>query len=338
MKIAILHRYPLTIIEGTNPALIEFLNLLKQRGHKIQLVTFYQFNRRNKLSSILRSLWFTFITPIKVWALHKHHNFDIIYCDDSWPLYPLIIKKLTRAKVYIRRGDLMWTYFPFWIRWLIKKWEIPTLKQADKISVITQEFKDYLVRQNINPAKITVIEDSINFDWFRTMNPSFDERFTIGYHGLNLPIKDIPVLLKAVELVRQSYDIRFIFLSNHKKADCWVPYEEIPFWIDNVDIGVVTRKKLLANQLIVSTSLLQYWAISKPVIAPRLPAISTVVKEGVNGWLYEPGNFVDLSLKIIKAIKNRDRLKEMGQKACRMARRQFDQHLIGQKMYEFIHS
>jgi len=49
-----------------------------------------------------------------------------------------------------------------------------------------------------------------------------------------------------------------------------------------------------------------------PVIASNIGGIPEMVKEGYNGWLFEPGNVEQLKKLIERAIKNKKKLREIG--------------------------
>ncbi|MCY7305790.1 MAG: glycosyltransferase family 4 protein [Rhodoferax sp.] len=57
------------------------------------------------------------------------------------------------------------------------------------------------------------------------------------------------------------------------------------------------------------------FACGTPVIASRIGVLETLVNDGVNGLLFEPGNSDDLAAKMRWALANPGRMAEMGRKA-----------------------
>lgn len=387
MKICVVHRYPINLIKGTNPSLPHFLNKLVDRGHEAHLVTYKNdteclakekiyfseinitFKRKNFIGSFVKSLLFIFIAPIKVLFLDKMNDFDLIYCDDSLPLYDLFIKFLVKKPVFIRRGDLMCAYIQnkfnvftqalFRVVFLIEKY---TWKSVDGISVITEEFKRYILKHGINASKVSIIEDSIEFEDFQDCNDSFikekyniSDEFVIMFHGILSKIKDLDTLLHSIPLVVRDYEKIKLFvvgdgeeLNRLKKSVIdlkigkyvifpgWVKYSDIKYYLSLCNVGIPIRKSTLANNYIITTALLQYWVSAKPVIAPKLKAIEQIVREDTNGFLFSPGDSKDLAFKIIKAIKNRDSLEQIGKNGRNFAMGKYNADIIATKMCNFM--
>lgn len=388
MKICILHRYPLSIIEGTNPSFHVFLEKALKLGHKIFLITYknyenhyfkdkidisdisISFRRQNAFEMLLRSLLFVLIAPLKTWWLNKKQKFDLIYCDDSFPLYDLFVKVLTGNNVLIRRGDLMCAYildkFGFLARPLFKLAffiEKYTWKKVDGISVITEVFKEYLLGYGINKNKIFVIEDSIDFEKFKNAEGgdaikqkyNISNEFIVMYHGTLMKLKGLDTFIRAVPTVVSKYkSIKFFIIGDGEELKKlkrlakelniedyviftgWIKYDDIQSYLNICDIGIPIRKNTLANNQIITTALLQYWASSKPVIAPKLTAISDVIQENINGFLFEPENPEDLALEIIKAISMRNSLEVMGKKGRDGAVEKYNVDTIAEKMCHFL--
>ncbi len=59
-------------------------------------------------------------------------------------------------------------------------------------------------------------------------------------------------------------------------------------------------------------SILEAFALGKPVIGSKSGGIPELVNHGNTGLIFEPGNFADLRNKIIRLINDPDRIKEMG--------------------------
>jgi len=389
MKICVLHRYPVSIVEGTNPSFPVFFKKALEVGHEIFLVTFrndknYPFNRRLHIREInisfgrrsypevlFKSLLFILIAPIKVYFLNKKEKFDLIYCDDSFPFYEILVKILTGNKVLIRRGDLMCAYIldkfgifvkPFaYIVFLIEHyiWE-----KVDGLSVITEKFRQYILGYGVDENKIYVIEDSLDFEKFKNTDKKEElikrkygitNEFVIMYHGTMLSIKGLEVLIRAIPIVINRYsNIKFLLVGageelkriknlvkklkivNYVIFTGWINYDDIPSYLKICDIGIPMRKETIANNQIVTTALLQYWASSKPVIAPKLAAISDIVQEDINGFLFKPGAPKDLASKILESIDKRDNLKEMGENGKNFAIKRYSPDIIAKKMCQFV--
>ena len=72
-----------------------------------------------------------------------------------------------------------------------------------------------------------------------------------------------------------------------------------------------------------SRPIIEAWAKKKPIISSRVRHIEEYVEENVNGLLYEPGNFEDLSQKILLLKNDEELAKGLGESGFRKAKEQF---------------
>ena len=79
--------------------------------------------------------------------------------------------------------------------------------------------------------------------------------------------------------------------------------------------------------------LLEGMSQAKPIIATRVGGTSEMVWHGKNGFLVEVDDYMDLSEKIVKIVKNPDQAKKMGEKSLEYCKKYFD---IKAKAKEFV--
>jgi glycosyltransferase involved in cell wall biosynthesis len=65
-------------------------------------------------------------------------------------------------------------------------------------------------------------------------------------------------------------------------------------------------------------------ACGRPVLVSDIPGNREWVKQDVNGWLFPPGDEQALASKIIEAVRQRERLPQMGVSARRLAEQKAD--------------
>ena len=77
-------------------------------------------------------------------------------------------------------------------------------------------------------------------------------------------------------------------------------------------------------------TIVEAFAKGTPVVASRLGAMSELVKDGLTGALFEPGDADDLILKVRQLMANRDALATMR----KVARREYEQNYTARANYE----
>ena len=85
-------------------------------------------------------------------------------------------------------------------------------------------------------------------------------------------------------------------------------------------------------------SVLEAFALGKPVIGASIGGIPELVKDNITGLTFEPGNAEDLRNKIEYMITNKDTMVEMGKKARKMAEEEFNAEKHYQKLIEIYQS
>ena len=79
-----------------------------------------------------------------------------------------------------------------------------------------------------------------------------------------------------------------------------------------------------------SVSVLEAYAMGKPVVASRIGAVAEMVEDGVTGFLFEPGRPDDLARKIRQLIEQPGRAAELG----RAARERFESRFTADVNYQ----
>lgn len=263
--ICILHRYPKDEIKATNAA---FPYLLKK---SVVVRTYKRFNRLNPITKLLKSLMWIFYAPMLVIG----RNYKVIYCDDSFPFYPLLVKLVSpKSKVVIRLGDLHLMYYCSGIVYeLLHLLERLTWNSVDKILAISTTMQEYLEKETT--TQVETILDPVDLSFFKPTGIQHVGK-RVMWHGLITKNKCLDVVLEAA---KQLPAIEFWIVGDgpdRKRLQAkatdnvfftgWRKFELIPLYIDMCDIGLATRGKNPGNEFVVTSNFLQYGALAKPCI------------------------------------------------------------------------
>jgi glycosyltransferase involved in cell wall biosynthesis len=86
-------------------------------------------------------------------------------------------------------------------------------------------------------------------------------------------------------------------------------------------------------------SILESFAYGKPVVASRIGGIPEMIDDGINGFLFETGNAVDLKKKLERILSISDnKICEMGQAARQKVERQFNAELHYKRLMDIYHT
>jgi glycosyltransferase involved in cell wall biosynthesis len=85
-------------------------------------------------------------------------------------------------------------------------------------------------------------------------------------------------------------------------------------------------------------SILESFACGKPVIASRIGGIPEMIDDGVNGFLFEPGNEDDLREKLELILSMTDKqISEMGKAARQKVEREYNAELHYERLMAVYH-
>lgn len=222
-------------------------------------------------------------------------------------------------------------------RWI----EHIVFKKADGIIVVSTYLKEHLLSLGINGDKIIVLSNAADPSKF---NPDLKadnlkkqlklkKRKVVGFvgyfytwHGIEffldtykyvnknvggvvyLLVGDGPIYKKISEMVTQRKLHEKILLVGS------VDHEEIPKYITLFDVAVMPHSNNYGSPM----KVLEYMAMGKAVVAPRLGPLEDVIQDGMNGLLFDPEDEEDLINKILIAVNNDEIRIDIG-KAARLS-------------------
>lgn len=121
-------------------------------------------------------------------------------------------------------------------------------------------------------------------------------------------VGDIDKLLKAIPRENQK-NFRFVG---------WITNKEKDFWLKKADIFF-----LPSYSEAMPMSILEAMGYGLPIISTRVGGIPGIVNDGINGYLYEPGDIENIANGIIDFLINNERRVEAGLASGEIIRKKF---------------
>ena len=208
--------------------------------------------------------------------------------------------------------------------------------KAEKIIAVNEFEKKQLLSYGVPSRKIAIIPNAINLDEFLNLpqKGSFRARygltgsdFVILYLGRIAMDKGADILIKAISEIRNRYNNVKLVIAG--PDDGFLPYiVKLVRKLEMQNVTIFTgplygRDKLEAyvdsdvyvlpsRYEIFGMTVLEAYACAKPVIASRVSGEPKIVKHGITGFLFEPGNPEELGSYLAHLIENRSLINEMG--------------------------
>ena len=195
----------------------------------------------------------------------------------------------------------------------IERWILTEIRYDAQITVS----RNFLEIPNIN-ENVVYIPNGVAPLMFKkskgpTLRPqgwTLSHKIVLFVGRKNDPVKGFKILEEAMKLVKEKIPgIRLLV------ADGSISRDEVVKMYSRSDLFVLPS---LSEGF--PLTLLEAWAARLPVVATAVGEVSFLVRDGVNGYLVQPGNAESLAKAIIKALKNPD-LAKLGENGYNLAKR-----------------
>ena len=305
---------------------------------------------REGKNPVFRALRFFLISTIQFWKGIWAKNIDLIYVASTPPTQgalAALIKKIKRVPFVYNLQDI----FPDSLvgTGLAKKdgflWKIGrivenfTYKNADKIIVISQDFKKNIMTKGVPEDKIIVVYNWVDQnavkDIPRSENKLFDKynldrnKFYVTYNGNIGLTQNMDMLLEVAKALEANEDIQFVLVGNGAYIEQvkqivadrnisnvhllpFQPYEDISHVFSLGDVSLVISKPGVGENSVPSKT----WSImsaSRPVLANfDENELKSIIADNNCGIFTKAGDKVAFTDAILKLYNDRKLCKEMG--------------------------
>jgi glycosyltransferase involved in cell wall biosynthesis len=236
------------------------------------------------------------------------------------------------------------------------KW---TYSRVQSLIALTEVHRNNLIeRLPIAADKVVVIPNSVDTEWFSPVrkNMSFrqelgcdDETLLIGLIGRLDKAKGQSVLLKAASLFKHDIpDFKIVLVGEETlnepgtlhdlKAQCkelglennvvFTGFRsDVPQIAASLDILVMSSDAETFGRVII-----EGMASAVAVVASKAGGVVDIVDDGETGFMFEPGNHVELADKIFALYNNRDLRKAIAQNGRLKALNEYDQAKVNERL------
>lgn len=227
---------------------------------------------------------------------------------------------------------------------------------ATVLIAVSQGVADYLQDYPQTQGKVHIVPNGVNLERFPVHLPPTlpSNKFTIGFVGTMKPWHGLPTLVDAfAQLHHRHPHTRLLIVGDgpersRLEADLIdrgigdavqfigkVPPSEVPGYLASMDVAVAPYPDH-PDFYFSPLKVYEYMAAGLPIVASRIGQISTLIEDGVNGVLYEPGNSQQLS-NCLDSLRQQPGLRtQLGKNARDTVRRSHTWKQAVQKIFSLI--
>ena len=322
------------------------LEMMYDNGVEVHRFAMY----REGKNAVLRALRYFLISGVQFWKGIRTKDIDLIYVASTPPTQgalAALVKKFKRVPFVYNLQDI----FPDSLAGtdLAKKggllWKIGrvienfTYRNADKIIVISEDFKKNIMAKGVPEEKIVVVYNWVDqnavVDIPREENKLFDKygldrsKFYITYNGNIGLTQNMDMLLEVAKALEANENIQFVLVGNGAYLEQvqqiikdrnignvtllpFQPYEDISHVFSLGDVSLVISKPGVGANSVPSKT----WSImsaSRPVLANfDENELKSIVENNNCGIFTKAGDKVAFTDAILKLYNDRELCKKMG--------------------------
>ena len=204
---------------------------------------------------------------------------------------------------------------------------VDRLNHLDHILVLTRTMESVLLKHGVDSQRISVLPHGIDSSYIeRTAGRGDKPELRIGFIGQIYEHKGVHVLLEAVCKLPPSVNVQLHVYGNLNDFPEYVqrlrdiagddPRIHLEGTFSNADVGKVISSFdviVVPSLWYENTPLVIYEAMAAgcPVVCSRFGGMAEMVREGVDGMMFEKGNVAELAGILQKLATNRDLLKQL---------------------------
>ena len=225
---------------------------------------------------------------------------------------------------------------------LEKSIEKKLFANADKIIVVSNVLKSYLLTMGVPEEKIAVVPNGVDEHMFNPDIPGLgirkkyqlEAKKVICYSGsLDQQWQGIEDILKSAQIINSiDPSVRFLIIGNTEGQEeklksapdnviftGQIEHIKVPTYLAAADI-LVAPYKLEEDFKGIGfynspVKLFEYMAMGKPIITSNIGQIEEIIEHGKTGLLIEPGNYNELARTILTLMEDEHLKKKLGKKA-----------------------
>ena len=327
---------------------------LDRRGGTIYRILYYAIFRHTALLETLR---------------RRKTKYSLIHVHDLPAAFSSIIAgKLLRIPVIVdlhedwpslillsaRPDSLISRFLSRSLYYLLRLEEWLVIRLADGIITISEAFREDIIRRGAKSEKVVSVENVVDLKEMRRVEEAVKRRgyekgrrFRLVYVGGLTPSQGVDVPIRAVKELEGKLDLEFIIVGDGMELPKlralvrdlglegrvvftgWLPFEDAMSYVASADLCV--RSGVRSKQLEISlpNKIFQYMYFAKPIAAADFSNVRKIINECRCGFLFEPGNHVDLAKKI---IDNMDQLDEMGRRGREYVENKMNWDIVSRKL------
>lgn len=236
-------------------------------------------------------------------------------------------------------------------------------RKADRIVCVTDSFRDAIAREGIPEAKIAVIKNGVDLEFFSPERSTGDAakplaldslkgKFVVSYVGTHGMAHGLDTIFEAAELLRDTPEVVFLLVGDGAERERLVRKREM-MRLDNVvmleqqpkdrmpaiwaatAVSLVVLKDQPLFRTVIPSKIFESMAMRKPVILGVRGESQKLVEESGAGVTIQPESALQLARAVRALQSDRARAEAAGNAGRAFVEQNFDRQVLAER-YETL--
>jgi glycosyltransferase involved in cell wall biosynthesis len=271
----------------------------------------------------------------------------VLEIRDLWPESILVVGAITNRAV-IRMLEYL---------------EVFAYRKADRIVVVTDAFKRYIIEKGIDAEKIEVIKNGVDLGFYEPATRDqaiakefgLQGKFVASYFGTHGMAHHLETILEAAQELQRYPEIVFLLVGegaerNRLSVLCnqlrlknvvmvgQQPKGKMPALWALSDVSLVLLKKSDLFKTVIPSKIFESMAMEKPIILGVEGESQAIIQTAEAGLCIEPENARELAARVLELYSDRDLRTSLGRNGRRCVAEQFNREVLAQRYKVLIAS
>lgn len=245
---------------------------------------------------------------------------------------------------------------------ILKIIELFCYRKCSHIVVVTDSFKDHMIRLGISSEKITVIKNGVDLELFQPplsgsqnlpgeLLAKFNElkgKFVAAYVGTHGMAHHLETILEAAEQLKGENRIHFLLVGDGAERQKLfqikeendlknvsmiglLPKEAMPYIWHISDVSLIVLKKDELFETVIPSKMFESMAMRKPIIMGVKGEAKRLLLEADSGIPIEPEDFNQLKNAVLTLFENTELARTLGNNGHEFVYKNYDRKALAKK-------
>ena len=238
-------------------------------------------------------------------------------------------------------------------------------RKADRVVCVTDSFKEAIIAEGIPAAKIEVIKNGVDLEFFspkRSVGPeaaripgleNTQGKFVLSYVGTHGMAHGLDTVLQAAELLRDLPDVLFLLVGDGAERSHLVKQRDI-MRLDNVvmldqqpktrmptiwavtAVSLVVLKDKPLFRTVIPSKIFESMAMQKPIILGVRGESEALLQESGAGLCVQPESAVQLARAVRRLHADAEERRAMGIAGRQFVEQRFDRRVLAARYADLM--